>query len=626
MPEDVVSPRQVETRRLAAIMFTDIVGFSHKMGSDEARMLRLLDIHNQIIRQAVAAHHGHVIKSTGDGFLVEFPSVVHAVQGAQDMQAHFHAYNIEKERAEQLHIRIGIHLGDIVQREGDVQGDGVNIAARLQALAEPDTICLSDVVYRDIAKKLPLGPVVLLGRPKLKNIVQRFPVYLLFSEPPKGWWQMLRVQRLKPWWRAGQVAVLLALLLVVGVLGRQFYRPAATGLPLPDKPSIVVLPFVNMSGDPSQEYFGDGITEDLTTDLSKVPGLFVIARNSAFTYKGKAVKVQDVSRDMGVRYVLEGSVRKADNQVRVTAQLVDAVKGTHLWADSYDRELQDIFALQDEIRQQVVTALQLKVKAAELARVKRIPPKNLVAYDYLLRAEEYFNLFTKEAHFQARQLLEQALAVDPQYAEAYLGLGMSYWIGWSSQWGEDPQKINQAFSLVQKAITLDGSLAMAHTVLGAIYLWRDHHYDQAITEGKRALAIDPNCGRCYALYGQTLSYAGRPQEAVDLIEKGMRLDPCCTEILAYHLAEAYCLMERYEEVIDPAKRTLSVSPGHLGAHLLQVISYSALGQEKEARAEVAEVLRINPNFSLEVLGQMVPNKDRALLERHLAAMRQAGLK
>src|SRR5262245_5607142 len=387
MPENIASTRQVETRRLAAIMFTDIVGFSHKMGADEARMLRLLDIHNQFIRQAVADHHGHVIKSTGDGFLVEFPSVVQAVQGAQAMQAHFRAYNTDKERAEQLHIRIGIHSVDIVEHEGDVQGDGVTIAARLQAVADPDTICISDVVYRDVAKKLPLGPVVLLGRPKLKNIALRFSVYLLFSEPPQGWWQTWRIQqlKLKPWWRAGQVAVLLALLLGVGVLGRQFYRPISAGLPLPDKPSIVVLPFVNMSGDPSQEYFSDGITEDLTTDLAKVPDLFVIARNSAFTYKGKAVKVQDVSREMGVRYVLEGSVRKADNQVRITAQLVDAVKGTHLWANNYDRELQDIFALQDEIRQQVVTALQLKVKAAELARAKHTPPRNLMAYDYMLR-------------------------------------------------------------------------------------------------------------------------------------------------------------------------------------------------------------------------------------------------
>jgi adenylate cyclase len=285
-------------------MFTDIVGFSRQMGANEARMLRLLEMHNQIIHQAVIEHHGHVIKSTGDGFLVEFPSVVNAVQCAQHLQAQLRAYNADKEHVEQIHIR-------------------------------------SDMVYRDVAQKIPLGTVVSLGRPKLKNIAQRFPVYLLFPEPPKGLWQTMRVHQLKlqPWQRTGQVILLLVLLLSVGVLGRQFYRPAPAGLPLPDKPSIVVLPFVNMSGDPEQEYFSDGMTEDLITKLSKLSRLFVIARNSAFTYKGKVVKVQEVSRDMGVRYVLEGSARKVENQVRITAQLVDALRDAHLWAESYDREL-----------------------------------------------------------------------------------------------------------------------------------------------------------------------------------------------------------------------------------------------------------------------------------------------
>src|SRR6266852_6120006 len=385
-----------ETRRLAAIMFTDIVGFSRQMGSNEAHTLQLLTVHNQVIQQAVATHHGHVIKTVGDAFLVDFPSVVHAVQCAQGIHTQFRAHNAEQDKVEQIHVRIGIHLGDIVQRDGDVFGDGVNIASRLQALAEPDTICISDMVYRDVAKKIDLGTVVSLGRPKLKNIAERFPVYALLPEPPKGFRQTLRIQRLKLSRRVRTVVfVLVGVLLLGGIVTvRYFFFPTPNtqpltpnpqpALPLPDKPSIVVLPFVNMSGDPAQDYFSDGLTEILTSDLSKISSLFVIARNSAFTYKGKAVKVQDVGREMGVRYVLEGSVLKADNQVRITAQLIDATTGGHLWSERYDRPLQNIFTLQDEIVQKMVTTLGLQLTLQEEGYIVRKHTDNLEAYNAVL--------------------------------------------------------------------------------------------------------------------------------------------------------------------------------------------------------------------------------------------------
>jgi class 3 adenylate cyclase len=334
MKDDPDSAASVADRRLAAIMFTDIVGFSRQMGADEARTMRLLALHNQVIRQAVTIHKGTVIKTVGDAFLVDCPSVVNAVQCAQQIQAHLRTHNAEKEPDEQIHVRIGIHLGDIIQQDGDVFGDGVNIAARLQGLAAPDTICLSQVVYKEVEKKLTLGTVVSLGRPPLKNITERFHVYALLPEPPKGLLQKLQVQRLKLSHRLRPVVFVLVFVsgaLVAELIAVRYFSPSLLGtrnlelgtpaaLPLPDKPSIVVLPFDNMSGDPQQDYFSNGITEVLTSDLSRIASLFVIARNTAFSI-GKARNVQEVGRELGVRYVLEGSVQKTSEQVRIVAQL-----------------------------------------------------------------------------------------------------------------------------------------------------------------------------------------------------------------------------------------------------------------------------------------------------------------
>ncbi|MBI3757457.1 MAG: adenylate/guanylate cyclase domain-containing protein [Deltaproteobacteria bacterium] len=565
-----------ERRKLAAIMFTDIAGFSRQMGADEPRMLRVLEVHNQLIQHAVTDHQGHVIKTMGDGFLVDFPSVVNAVQCAQQIQSQLHAYNAKTDKTEQIHVRIGIHLGDIMQREGDVFGDGVNIASRLQTLAEPDTICLSDVVYRDVAKKLDLGTVVSLGRPKLKNIAERFQVYTLLTEAPQGLRQQLQVQRLK------------------------------------------------------LEYFSDGITEDITADLSKISSLFVIARNSAFFYKGKAVKMQDLSKELGVRYVLEGSVRKAGEQVRITAQLVDGTTGGHLWTERYDRPLADIFTLQDEIRQKIVLALKVKLTPEEQERFKRAPTNSLEAYDSYLRGWEawtraYYET-KKEANIQARQMMERALALDPTYAAAYAGLGSTYFLEWFLQWNPDrAQSLDRALEMAQKAVVLDDSLPGAHQTLGSIYTFKRQH-DQAVVEAERAIALAPNDANGYETLGWILTYVGRPEEGIELIEKAMRLNPRPPVFYIRSLGWAYRVAGRYEEALVPLKKFLTLNPNNVPVRLNLAACYAELGRIEEARAEVAEALRLNPTFSLEQAKQIYPFKDPADLERFLASWRKAGLK
>jgi TolB-like protein/Tfp pilus assembly protein PilF len=399
----------------------------------------------------------------------------------------------------------------------------------------------------------------------------------------------------------------------------------SAALPLPDKPSIVVLPFVNLSGDVEQEYFSDGMTEDLITDLSKLSGLFVIARNSSFYYKGKAVKMEEISRELGVQYVLEGSVRKADNQVRITAQLVDATTNYHLWAEHYDRELQEIFALQDDIRQKIVTALRVKLLPGEQETLKYFPTTNLEAYDYVLRGSAYFLRFTKEANAQARQMFEKAIELDPQYAAAYAALGMAYYTDWVLSWSENPQTMEQAFTLARRAVALDDFVPGAHFLLGLAHLHRKQ-YEQAIAEEERALALAPSAVFGHIGLGFVLTCVGRLEEAIKLTERAIRLDPHNAGRYAWDLGHAYYVLRRYEEALAALQQTLTWNPNYLPAHARLAAVYSELGREVEARAEAAMVLQISPNFSLEGVRQRFVYKDPTVLERLIAALRKAGLK
>jgi len=392
---------------------------------------------------------------------------------------------------------------------------------------------------------------------------------------------------------------------------------------LPDKPSIVILPFTNMSEDPTQDYFSDGITEDLTTALSQIASLFVIARNSAFTYKDKAVKVQDVGKELGVQYVLEGSVRRSNKQVRITAQLIDAATESHLWAQRYDRPLKDIFALQDEIVQKIVTTLKLQLTLREQGILVRKRTENLEAYDYFLRGLESLHRTSQETNTQARQLFEKAIELDPQYAEAYAGLSRALSSEWVFQWSQDPQTLERAFVLAQRAVALDDSLPEAYKELAYAYLYKRQH-DQAIAAAKRGIALGPNEAENTGELGLILNFAGQPEEAIGLIQKAMRLNPRYPYNYLAWLGMAYRLAGQYDEAIAVLQSVTTRNPNFLPAHLHLAISYSELGRDEEARAEVAEILRISPQYSLG--GMKAVFKNPTDFERWIAALRKAGLK
>jgi adenylate cyclase len=541
-------------RKLAAILSTDVKGYSRLMGKDEGATIHTLTAYRTLMATLVQQHRGRVVDSPGDNLLAEFASVVEAVQCAVAIQRELRLRNAELPLQRRMEFRIGINLGDVIMEGERIYGDGVNIAARLEGLAEAGGLCISGIVYDQIKTKLALGYED-LGPQAVKNIAEPVRVYRVQLEPgavvPAAHEQEAKAvgeagrllpqqgsaaRRVFAWsWRKGVLALVGLLLLLGGgvTVWHLSLRPSsparvvpaekAPTVAVPETPSIVVLPFVNLSSDPEQEYFSDGITEDLTSRLSKLAGLTVISRNTAFTYKGKAVKVQEVSKELGIRYVLEGSVRKAGDQVRITAQLIDATMDQHLWAERYDRPLTGIFALQDALVQKIVTTLQLQLTVRERGYLVR-KTENVEAYDVFLRGAAYYTRGTREANAQARQLFEQAVALDPTYAEAYAFLAGTYRQEWNSRWTQDPQMLGRAFELAQQARALDDTLPTAHVVFSWIH-WEKLQYEQALAEAERVIALEPSNAHGYAMQGEMLRSMGRPEEAVRSIEKAMRLNP-----------------------------------------------------------------------------------------------------
>jgi adenylate cyclase len=519
-------------RRLAAILSADVVGYGRLMAEDESGTLERLKAHRrELIDPEIAAHHGRIVKLMGDGALVEFASVVDAVQCAAEIQRGMVKRNAAIAPEHRIDFRVGINLGDVIVEGDDIYGDGVNVAARLETLAEPGGICISDVVQRSVQGKVELG-FDDLGEQRVKNIAEPVRAYRVRMDPgAAGVTKAIKPRRVR--WLVA-LAVGGVLLAAIGSAGWRFYlqpllqeRSFAeqTALPLPDKPSIAVLPFDNMSADPAQEYFSDGITESLITHLSQLSGLFVIARNTAFTYKDHPVNVPQVGRELGVRYVLEGSVQRADDRVRITAQLIDAATGFHVWADRYDRELKDVFALQDEVTETIVSALEIELTENDRQGLTQRYTNSLEAYDLFLRGLEQYWQFSVGSNQRARGFFEQAIALDPNFALAYANLAMTYsGLGFNLAGIDDDALRGRALWLAQKAVELDDSLPQVHLILSNVYLQR-REYARAMEAIERAIALDPNYADAYAMRGDILQSIGRPEDALASLDHAMRLNP-----------------------------------------------------------------------------------------------------
>jgi adenylate cyclase len=611
-------------RKLAAILSADVEGYSRLMSADEAATVRAITEYRQVIAAAVLRHGGRVVDAPGDNVLAEFASVVEAVESAVEIQRTLEERNAELPPARQMRFRIGINLGDVIVEGPRLYGDGVNIAARLESLADGGGICLSGPAYDQIEGKLPLA-YEFMGQHTVKNIARPVRVYRvrLGAGVTAG---ALRTRRRNL--RRKTFVAAVAAVVFLGAAGWAGWRwlgtPESAGLPLPDKPSVAVLPFSNLSQDPTQEYFSDGVTEDLITGLSKVSGLFVIARNSVFTYKGRPVKVREVGRDLGVRYVLEGGVQRAGNRVRITAQLVDATTGYHVWAERYDRQAGDIFAVQDEVTQQIVRALAVKLSESERVRLGRAPTGVPEAYDLVLRGHEARRRTTREGNAEARRLFVKALDLDPEYASAYAGLSWTHLQSWQFLWTTDRDSLERARDLAERAIALNDTLVDPYRLLGQIDLWQKQH-DRAIAQAERAVALAPNDADGYETLAEILGWSGRGDESVRLIRQAMRLNPHYPVFYLWTLGHAFYLTERRQEALNAFSSIAKENPNFVPAHAYRAVILSELGRAKEAREAWAKASEISPGASMTTLRDRLPYKRPSDLDRFLTAMHKVSM-
>ena len=569
-------------RRLAAILAADVVGYSRLVEQDEVGTLASLKQRRKsILEPLVAEHQGRIVKVMGDGVLVEFASAVNAVACASELQKRMAAANDGIADDRRIVLRIGINLGDVVVEGGDIYGDGVNVAARLEEMAEPGCIVMSRKVHEEVVRKLALTCDD-LGEQSLKNIAAPIRVYRIAMNRE-------------------QVSI-------------------SRHLPLPAKPSIAVLPFTNLSADVEQEFFVDGLTDDLITELSKAPDLFVIARHSSFTFKGKSADVRRVAQELGVRYILEGSARPAMGRIRINAQLIDAqAGGGHLWADRFDRDLADVFAVQDEVVARIVEALIGKLAVSKLP--DRKPPKSLEAYDLCVRGRYLYLRSMAEEGEEARQLFQRAIAIDPDYAEAHARLAMTHWHSWTN-WSEpvDPHR-RLGLENARRAVALDPNDPFAHVVLGLVLAY-EHEYEESAAQIETALRLDPNHADTYGMRTDLLVMEGRPLDAIASIAHALRLNPYPPGWYYWQQGEAEYAVRKYEAAVETLRKEetyQTASRRHLAASLAQ------LGRLDEARREAESFMISNPHFTISHWAAIQPFRDKAMLAHFVDGYRKAAL-
>src|SRR5215467_4951874 len=578
-------------RKLAAILAADIAGYSRLMGADEAGTLaRLKEYRRALIDPKTKQYRGRVVKTTGDGILIEFPSVVDAVSGAINVQQGMQQRNSDYPPEERIEFRIGVNLGDVIIDGRDLYGDGVNIAARLEGLAEPGGICISQTVLNHTRGKIAFD-VEDLGERALKNIAQCVHVYRIVVDPAKR---------------------------------STMSRAQAPALTLPDKPSIAVLPFQNMSGDPEQEYFADGMVDEIITALSRFKWLFVIARNSSFTFKGRAVDIKEVGRRLGVRYVLEGSVRKASGKVRITGQLIDAATGAHIWADRFERDLTDVFALQDEVTVAVVSAIQPKLLQTEIAMAARRRPENLTAYDFFLRSMEQYYLTTRESLAEAIRLAHRALELEPRFGSAAALAGDCHASNVALGYANDPQfDCKEAVRLAHLALRIDDGDPDTLSRVAVISAGMVGDSEAEIEMADRAVALNPNSWRTWNNRGWVYVMARLPEEAIRSFERAIRMSPVdpLLHMTFLGIGHAFMGLRRFDEAIVVLKKALRQNPSFMPACRGLASAFAHLGRDAEARAAAARVLEIDPAFTISAHIARVPKNSKLFIE----GLRKAGL-
>jgi adenylate cyclase len=581
-------------RKLIAILSADVKEYSRLMRDDEDATIRTLTAYRKAIFDLVKQHRGHVVDSPGDNVLAQFGSIVDAVTCAVNIQHEIAEHNAGLPPNRQMLFRIGVNLGDVVEDEERIYGDGVNIAARVENLAVGGGICISGTVYDSIVEKLGFG-FEYLGEHEVKNIDKPIRIYKIQMES----------DRIEVPYSNSKVKKI---------------------LPLSDEPSIAVLPFVNMSEDPKQNFFCDGLTEGIIATLSKSPDLLVIARNSTFTYKGRSVKVQQVSEDLGVRYVLEGSVQKSGDRVRITAQLIDALTGKHMWAERYDREMKEIFDLQDEIAIHMLEAMQWKLTIGSRAReALGKGTNNIEAYLKLVEGHQYLVRSNPEYYRRARKMFEEAISLDPGYATPYIFLGIMHVLEVQKGWSESPARsIEEATKLTEKAKELDEFHTSLYILSGLLKL-NSRQYDEALASYERAFELDPNNSMSLYNKGDCLVFMGNPQQAIPVFQKILRIDPLSPAFAYQGLGHANLVMENYEEAISYQEKVIEIFPGRFLPFLRNAGCYAALNKSEKARTAMKEALRIYPGLSTKNFITAMPYKDQVLKQRWISYLLMAGL-